>query len=339
MKFGILGTGMVAEYHKAAISYCADMGASLVAVGHYDPSRFPEIADEFGVPCASENDLLEDSEIDTICICTPSGQHAQQTLRAARAGKHVLVEKPMALSLSDADRMIDECEKAGVKLGVVFQRRAEPLFRKINAAITGGDFGDLTMGLVSMPYMRDDAYYGQAEWRGTWTLDGGGVLMNQGIHLIDLLVWYMGDPVDISASARTLHRTVEVEDVASASLTFENGSVASIIASTVAGAGYPHRLELYGTNGGFQVEGEVVTRWEVLDTSRETVAPPALRRAESAGSAGDPRGIALAGHTGIFRDFIQACMDDRSPMVDGLEGRRSLATVLGIYRAAGILPG
>ncbi len=337
MKFAILGTGMVAEFHQKAIENCADIGAELAAVIHYDPTRFEKIGAQFGVPCGAEEDVLLDESIDVLCVCTPSGQHADQAVRAARAGKHVLVEKPMALTMEDANRLINVCDQEGVCLGVVFQRRAEPLFQTIRTALDAGDLGDLTMALVSMPYLRDDAYYDQAEWRGTWKSDGGGVLMNQGIHLIDLLVWYMGDPVAIEASARTLHRSIPVEDVAAATLTFPNGSVGSIAASTAAGSGFPHRLELYGTNGGIQIEGEVVKQWNVGGDG-PTVEPPGVESEATAGSAADPRGIALSGHTGIVRDFIKAVRDGRPPMVDGREGRRSLKAVLWIYERAGILP-
>ena len=196
--FAILGAGMVADYHRQAIEANEELGARLVAVGHYNRSKFDAIRARFGVPCVSQEDLLADPAVQVVCICTPSGQHFDQAMAAARAGKHVLVEKPMALSLADADAMIQACDDAGVKLGVVLQRRAGPLFERVQRAISAGDLGELTLGLVTIPYHRPQAYFDQADWRGTWALDGGGVLMNQGIHLVDLLVWYMGDPVEVS---------------------------------------------------------------------------------------------------------------------------------------------
>ncbi|RME65704.1 MAG: gfo/Idh/MocA family oxidoreductase, partial [Caldilineae bacterium] len=166
--FAILGAGMVADYHRQAILAHEDQGARLVAVGHYDPQRFAAISARFGVPCRSYDEILADPNVDAVCVCTPSGQHAAQAIAAAQAGKHVLVEKPMALSLADADRMIATCREQNVRLGVVLQRRAEPLFRRVHAAIRGGDLGDITLGVVTMPYVRDEAYYAQADWRGTW---------------------------------------------------------------------------------------------------------------------------------------------------------------------------
>ena len=335
--FGILGTGMVADYHRQAIAANAGLGARLVAVGHYRRDCFAEIGDRFGVPCLNEADLLAHPGVDVVCICTPSGQHAEQAIAAATAGKHLLVEKPLAIDLGDADAMIAACEEARVRLGVTLQRRALPLFQKIRQAIEAGDLGELILGTITMPYYRPQEYYDQAAWRGTWALDGGGVLMNQGIHLVDLLVWYMGDPVQVHARAETLYHDIEVEDVLAAILGFASGARASITATTNADPGAPHRLELYGTRGYIQIEGEVAVRWELSDPAGAAVTPIVGAGGE-AGASADPRGIQPTGHIGIFRDFILALREDRPFYLDGVEGRRSLAAVLAIYKAAGIGP-
>ena len=334
VRFALLGPGVVADFHRQAIESSADVGARLAAVAHYDPSRSGELQARFGVPCVSEEEVLSRDDVDAVVLCTPSGQHAEQAVRAAGAGKHVLVEKPMALSLADADRMIEACEEADVRLGVVFQRRAEATFRKVRAALEGGELGPLTLGLIAMPYKRDQAYYDSAAWRGTWALDGGGVLMNQGIHLVDLLVWFLGDPVEVEARAGTLRHDIEVEDTLAATLRTTSGALATITATTTAAPGFPHRIELYGTEGGIQIEGETITRWALADGTEK--AETSGTRSE-AGSGADPRGIALEGHTGIIRDFVEAVRDGRPPLVDGAEGRRSLAAVQAIYRAAGLV--
>lgn len=336
VNFAILGAGMVAEYHQKAIEANATNGANLSAIVHYDPGRFEAISEEFGVPCISQKEVLGRDDIDVVAICTPSGQHPEQAIAAARAGKHVLVEKPMAVDLEGADRMIEVCDEAGVQLGVVFQRRVEPLFARIKNGLEAGDFGELSIGLVSMPYYRGQDYYDQAEWRGTWALDGGGVLMNQGIHIIDLLVWYMGDPVEIKGFADTLHRDVDVEDTSAAALRFEDGSMATITATTTADPGFPHRLEIHGTNGGFHVEGESAGKWTLANPEAAQIEPPETAAAEGAGSGGDPGGIDITGHTNIIEDFVEAVQSDRPPMIDGREGRRSLATILSIYDEAGL---
>lgn len=334
--FAILGPGIVADLHQRAIEANADVGARLVAVGYHNAARFAEIEGRFGAPCLSEADLLAHPGVDVICICTPSHQHAAQTIAAARTGKHVLVEKPMAIALADADAMIAACQQAGVKLAVTVQRRAEPLFQRVARAIRAGDLGTLTHAVVTVPYTRNDAYFAQADWRGTWAGDGGGVLMNQGIHLIDLLVWYMGDPVSIQAQAATLSRPIEVEDTLVATLRFANGALATVAATTTAEPGFPHRIEIYGTGGGIQIEGEAVVRWSLLDPASAKVEPPQMGAPAATGAGSDPRGIAATGHAAMFRDFIAAVREDRAPLVDGAEGRRSLAAVLAIYRAAGL---
>ncbi len=330
--FAILGAGMVAEYHLNAIQECADLGARLVGVGHYNPARYEDISERFGAPASSYDELLADPAVDAVCICTPSGHHAQQAIAAASSGKHVLVEKPMALSLADADAMIAACRANGVQLGVCLQRRAEPLFRRVHDAIHGGDLGEITLGVVTMPYFRDEPYYAQAEWRGTWAMDGGGVLMNQGIHIVDLLLWFLGDPVEVHAFADSRHRSVEIEDTAGAVLRFANGTVATITASVATEPGFPHRLEVYGTNGGIQIEGESVLRWGLADESKATVEPwPVATEQVDPGMAGDPRGISTSGHIAILKDFIAGIRRGEDPVIDGAEGRRSLAAILAVY--------
>jgi UDP-N-acetyl-2-amino-2-deoxyglucuronate dehydrogenase len=336
VSFGILGAGMIADYHRRAILANAAAGARLVAVGHHDPRRFDAIRATFGVPCVGVEELLADPAVDVVCICTPSGQHPDQTIAAARAGKHVLVEKPMATRVVDAQAMVQACDEAGVRLGVVLQRRADPLFRRIHDALAAGDLGDLTLGVVTMPYHRPQAYYEQAVWRGTWAGDGGGVLMNQGIHLVDLLVWCLGDPVEVHAHAATLQRDIEVEDTLAATLRFPNGALATIAATTTA-PGSPHRLEFYGTHGAIQVEGEHAHLWQLRDPEAAVIAPPPLQRTTDAGAAGDPRGISVEGHVQIVHDFVTAVRSGRRPAIDGPEGMRSLAAIEAIYRAAGTL--
>ncbi len=337
--FAILGAGMVAHYHQTAIAENADSGARLVAIGHYDPARFDAIRDEFGVPVHTYDEILANDEVDVVAICTPSGQHAEQTVAAARAGKHVMVEKPMALSMEDVQRMMTACDEAGVLLGVTMQRRVDPLFQRVRRAIEAGDLGKIVLGALTMPYLRDQPYYDQATWRGTWALDGGGVLMNQGIHIIDLLVWFMGDPVAVQATAGTHHHEIEVEDVVAATLEFENGALATITATTSAAPGFPHRLEIYGTQGAIQIEGESVRRWSLVDPSSAQVEPiEPIVGEEEAGSAGDPKGIKPSGHIALVRDFLDALQENRPPKIDGVQGQRSLHTILAIYEAAGILP-
>jgi predicted dehydrogenase len=346
--FAILGTGIIAEVHRRAIALNADLGARLVAVGHYDPARFAEIGERFGVPCLAEADLLKRPDVDVVCLATPSGQHAAQAIAAAEAGKHVLVEKPLALSVADADAMIASCDKAGVHLGVLLQRRVEPLFRRVYDAIRAGDLGQITLASVCMPYHRPQAYYDSAAWRGTWEQDGGGVLMNQGIHFVDLLLWLMGaDPVRITARAATLQRQIEVEDTVVATLEFSNGALATLSATSTAPPGFRQRVEVYGTAGAIQLEGDAVVRWESTrgigpdaGEPSSSAAPAAASPATASPAAAFPTvgSQSPVAHADLIRDVVEALRDGRPPTVDGREGRRSVAAVLGIYEAAGLLP-
>jgi len=327
----IVGAGMVARYHAQAIA--AAPGARLVATSRSDPAKAAAAVAEFGVPCETDYAaLLARPDVDAVCICTPSGAHAAQTIAAARAGKHVLVEKPMALTTADADAMIAACAQAGVRLGVALQRRTEPAYQAVHGAIASGSLGQPVLGLALIPYHRTQAYYDSAPWRGTWAEDGGGALMNQGIHIADLLVWFMGDVEEVQARTATVAHAIEVEDDLTASLRFKNGALGSILATTAAAPGFPHRVEVYGTRGGVQLEAEAVVRWEgeaapAIDAS--------LRPGTAAAGAGSsPTGISATGHARIVADFVAAIREGRPPLVAGEEGRRSLALVLAIYEAA-----
>jgi predicted dehydrogenase len=335
LHFGIVGTGMVANYHAEAIAKTE--GARLVAVCRANAGASVEAAERFGVPCEPHLDaLLARHDIDAVCICTPSGLHAAQTIAAAQAGKHVLVEKPIALTLADADAMIAACHTAGVQLGVALQRRTDPEFQAVRTAIEAGELGRLTLGAVSVPYLRPQSYYDSADWRGTWALDGGGALMNQGIHLVDLLLWFMGDVAQVQAAAATLTHNIEVEDCITASLRFANGALGSIVATTSAAPGFPHRVEVYGDRGGVQIEGEHVIRWGAPDKETKRHGDTETSATVAAGAGASPTGISTAGHTRIVQDFVAAAREGRVPLVSGEEGRRSLALVLAMYEAASL---
>jgi len=333
LRIAILGAGMVARYHAQAIAVTP--GAQLVAVSRFDASKAAASAAEFGVPCeTSDAALLARPDVDAVCICTPSGQHARETIAAARAGKHVLVEKPMALSLADADAMIEACRSAGVVLAVALQRRTEPAYQLVHRAIQDGLLGRPVLGMAVIPYFRSKAYYDSAVWRGTWKEDGGGALMNQGIHIADLLAWFMGDAEEVLARAATLAHEIEVEDDVVATVRFKSGALGSIVATTAAAPGFPHRVEIYGSRGGVQLEAEAIARWE--GDSVPTI-DPALRAGSTpaaAGAGSSPTGIAPTGHARILADFVASIREGRAPLVPGAEARRSLQLVLAVYEAA-----
>ncbi len=329
--FGIVGTGMAAELHARAISACARDGAMLV--GFASRNADSRLARDFDRPCMAIDALLKHSEVDIVCICSPSGLHADQAVQTMQSGKHVLVEKPMALNTADAEKMIKASEETGRLLSVALQRRAEPQFQRVHQAIASGALGNLVGGLVTVPYKRTMDYYDSAAWRGTWSLDGGGALMNQGIHLMDLLLWWMGDPEKIDARAATLRHDIAVEDTLGATLTFAGGAVATIMATTATEPGFAHRVEIYGTQGGIQIEGEEILRWQTAADDRD---PVAQNRSGTAGAGGDPRGIPLSGHIGLIHNFMATVRGDETLLVTGREGLRSVAVVERIYAAAGL---
>jgi predicted dehydrogenase len=326
--FAIIGTGMVARYHAQAIAQTP--GTYLATLVASSPERAAEAQARFGAPCT--HDLaaaMARPDIDVVCVCTPSGLHAEQTLAAARAGKHVLVEKPLALSLADGDAMIAAAREAGVLLAVALQRRTEPEFVAVHQAITAGAMGRMVLGSVNVPYLRPQSYYESAAWRGTWALDGGGALMNQGVHLVDLLLWFMGGVAEVQANSATLAHAIEVEDCVTATLRFTSGALGTISATTAAAPGFPHRVEVYGERGGVQIEGEGIVRWNTSDGPQRAEGGLA-----DAGAGASPTGISAVGHTRLVADLAEAIRSGRAPLVPGEEGRRSLATVLAVYEAA-----
>jgi predicted dehydrogenase len=326
--FAIIGSGMIARYHAQAISQTP--GARLVTLCASSAERAAQAEATFGVPVTSNFDaLLARPDVHVVCICTPSGMHATQAIAAARAGKHVLVEKPLALTLADADAIIAAARESGVLLAVALQRRTDPAFVAVRAAIVSGELGRMALGSVTIPYLRPQSYYAQAAWRGTWALDGGGALMNQGIHLADLLLWFMGDVAEVSARFDTRARAIEVEDCVTAALRFTSGALGTIAATTLAAPGFPHRVEVYGERGGVQIEGEAVVRWEVEGGESRAAAAP-----QSAGAGASPTGISAEGHTRLVADLVAAVREGRAPLVSGEEGRRSLALVLAVYESA-----
>ncbi len=334
--FGLVGCGMIANFHARAI---ADIrGAKLI--GCYDtfPSSADKLAKNFGCqPYHDLNDMLANPKIDVVVIGTPSGAHLDPAVAAAKAGKHVIVEKPLEITLKRCDRIIEACKKARVRLATIFPSRFHASSIVLKQAVDEKRFGKLTMGDAYVKWFRPQAYYDSGAWRGTWKLDGGGALMNQAIHSVDLLTWLMGPVAEISAHfAMLAHQRIEVEDTAVASLRFANGALGVIEASTAAYPGYLKRIELHGSQGSAALEEEDIVRWDFANKSRRDAA---IRRkmnqsVSTGGGASDPSAIGHHGHAELFRDTLSAIDAGKNPSVDGKEGRRSVEIILGIYKAA-----
>jgi len=327
---------MIAGFHARAV---ADIrGAKIVAC--FD--RVAQAADRFGQSqgCRVYHDLdkmLADPAVDVVTIGTPSGAHLEPAVAAARAGKHVIVEKPLEITLRRCDKIIDACQKNKVKLAAIFPSRFHQSSQDLKRAVDAGRFGRLTLAEAYVKWYRSQAYYDSGAWRGTWELDGGGALMNQAIHSVDLLTWLAGPVVEITAHMGTLaHERIAVEDTAVATLRFASGALGVVEASTAAYPGYLKRIELHGSEGSAAMEEEDVVSWDFAKKERKDAAMQKrmAQRISGGGGASDPSAIGHHGHTGLFRDLLEAVQEDRAPAVDGQEGRRSVEIILGIYKAA-----
>ncbi len=336
--FGIIGCGMIAEFHTRAINEIPN--ARVVGAWSRNPANGAKIAGlaEGGCDVFSDLDLLlAQPGLDVVCVCTPSGAHMEPAVRAALAGKHVVVEKPLEITLPRCDAIISACDQAGVRLCTIFPSRFTPANLRLKEAISLGRFGRLSLGDTHVKWWRTQEYYDSGGWRGTWQLDGGGALMNQAIHNIDLLYWLMGDIESITAHTATLaHTRIEVEDTAVVSLRFTNGALGVIEAATSAYPGLLKRTEIHGDRGSARVEQDDITLWEFQEkvpSDNEVYAAMAAQSGFKAG-ASDPRGITHIGHRDQLSDFLEAIEQGREPAVDGREGRKSVEIIRAIYRSA-----
>ena len=329
LRFGLMGCGSIAKRHANILSSGEVEGATLSAVHDVNPERASEFGAQFGVPGYASLDEFLAQDFDVACILTPSGLHAQHTVDAANAGKHVLVEKPMALRLDDADRMIRACDAAHVKLFVVKQNRFNVPVQKTREALEAGRFGKLVLGTVRVRWSRDQRYYDQDPWRGTWARDGG-VLANQASHHIDLLEWFFGPVVSVYAVSRTALARIEAEDTAIATLEFANGALGIIEATT---ATRPRDMEgslsILGEKGSVVIGGFAVNKLEHWAFTEPTPDDNEVF-ATSGENPPDPFGY---GHRAYYQHIIRCFEDDSAALVDGLEGRRSLELITALYES------
>ena len=334
--FGIIGTGMIAHFHAQAIA--AITGAKLV--GCYDrvPGRAEQFGQEYG--CQGYDDFdafLSNPAIQIVTICTPSGAHREPAIAAAQAGKHILVEKPLEITLERCDAIIDACAQAGVQLGAILPSRFSAANLALKHAIDVGRFGRLTLGDTYVKWWRTQEYYDSGNWRGTWALDGGGAYMNQAIHNVDLLAWMMGDVTEVIGMTATLaHERIEVEDVGSAIVKFKNGALGTLQATTAAWPGLLKKTEIHGTQGSAIIEQDDVQLWQF---ENEEPGDAALRQSlakqpGNTGGASDPKAISFIGHQRQFEDFLFAVNAGTRPAIDGREGRKSVEIILAIYESA-----
>lgn len=326
--FGIIGCGRIAPRHAQSLVTLPPV--QIVAVADIIESRAERFSKEYNAEAYQDyKKLINRMDIDIVNICTPSGLHAQMAIEAMQAGKHVIVEKPMALTLEDADRMIAISQATKRKLCVVLQNRFNAPIRDLRRLVDEGQLGKLLLGNATVRWYRPQEYY-EDGWHGTWAMDGGA-LMNQSIHHIDALQWMMGQAESVFAYTATLAHQIEAEDVGVAVVRFQGGTLATIEGSTLT---FPENLEgsitLFGEHGSVKVGGTALNRkvfWKVdgqLEHEREMLTREQV----------DPPSVYGTSHKAVIEDMIAAIQEDRDPLTTGIEARKSVALVLAIYESS-----
>lgn len=333
---GLIGTGTIADFHAEAIRGLN--GAELRGVYDTNPERGKEFAGRW--KAESFNDLqqfLNHPDITLIGICTPSGTHRDVAIAAAEAGKHLLVEKPLEVTVEGCRDIASACERNGVVLGSVFQTRFHPAARALKEAIDGGWFGRISLVTAEVKWYRSQEYYDGSAWRGTWALDGGGALMNQSIHVVDLLLWFFGKPTGVDARAGLLtHSGIEVEDSLVAALEFQGGPLGTISVTTGAWPGSFKAIEVCGELGHVRLEEDRLVRWDFApDSPGSKNVPP---DGKEASSVVDPIRIGSEAHREQYLDMLRAIESGGGPKIGAREAIDAVELVERIYRAAGIGP-
>jgi predicted dehydrogenase len=329
---------MIARFHARALAEVPD--ARLLALVSRRPTGAQELARELKLTCDGYTDLapvLARPDVDIVIVTTPSGAHLEPAVAAAQAGKHVVVEKPLEVTTERCDRIIEACDRSGVKLCTIFPSRFGDANVALKGAVEAGRFGRLTLGETTCKWWRAQDYYDKGGWKGTQALDGGGALMNQAIHNVDLLQWLMGPVTHVSGLTATLaHERIEVEDTAVACLRFAGGALGVIQATTSVHPGFPKTVAVHGDRGSVVVEQDDVLRWEFAPETEEDrrVRERFARKLGASGGASDPAAISHQGHARQLADFVRAVRTGGTPLVDGREGRKAVAIIQGIYESA-----
>ena len=326
---GLVGGGNITETHARAARAAA--GVEIAAIYGTNAEKAARLCREYGgAPYSDFAAFLAHRPMDFVALGSPSGLHAEQGMAAARQGLHVLTEKPIDISVRKADELIAATRTAGVKLGVFFQDRVKPDLQRVKSALEGGALGKPILADARVKWYRPPEYYGKSRWRGTKALDGGGALINQAVHTVDLLLWLFGDVASVQARSKTALHAIEAEDTLVATLEFANGALGVLQATTSLFPGYPRRLELSGSEGTVIIEQDRVIAADLRKSPNELLAGTP---ADTNPSASSPVVSDVRGHQALIEDFVKAIETDSAPRCDGNEARRSLALVEAIYAA------
>jgi UDP-N-acetyl-2-amino-2-deoxyglucuronate dehydrogenase len=330
MKIGLIGGGNISNTHARAAS--AIPGLEIAAVYGTNQHKVQQLCREYrAAPYDDLAAFLAHRPMAMVIIGSPSGLHAQQGILAARQGLHVLVEKPIDVCSEKSAALIAACETAKVKLGVIFQDRFKPQIRRLKQLIQDGVLGRVLLADARVKWYRPPEYYSQSRWRGSWALDGGGALMNQGVHTVDLLLWLLGDVARVQARTSTLLHSIEAEDTALALLEFKNGALATLQATTAAYPGYLRRLEITGTEGTVILENDLII---AADLRRQETSLTPCVTADQNQSASSPVVNDVRGHQSAIDDFVRSVEQNKRPACDGHDAQRSLALIERIYQAS-----
>jgi UDP-N-acetyl-2-amino-2-deoxyglucuronate dehydrogenase len=329
---GLIGGGNITETHARAAR--AIPGVEISAIHGTNSEKISHLCREHGGTAYKDfNAFLHHRPMDLVIIGSPSGLHAAQGIAAAQAGLHVLTEKPIEISTDRADALIAAAKQSGVQLGVIFQDRTKPHIRQLKNWIEQGLLGQLLFAAAHVKWYRPPDYYSNSRWRGTLALDGGGALINQGVHTVDLLLWLLGDVAHIQSRAATLFHKIEAEDTAVAIFEFSSGALGTLHATTAAYPGYPRLIEVSGTEGTVVLEHDriITANFRHATAATASVAESTHDQNQSASSAAVSD---FRGHQAVLEDFLHSIQHRHPPLCDGLEARRSLALIEAIYRAA-----
>ncbi len=332
--FGIIGTGMIADYHARAIK--ETRGARLVGVAGRSAERTRALAEKLGAPFWTTDmaELVARPDIQVVCIVTPSGAHLEPALAAIRAGKHVMVEKPMEISLERVDALLGAAKAAGVRAAGIFQFRFGTGSRRVKAALEAGRFGKIVLASAYVKWLRTPEYY-RDSWHGTLALDGGAVLINQAIHTADLLQWFVGLPAEVFAwTTRRVHTGIEGEDTVAAALRFPGGALGALEASTALYPGWSRRIEIGGENGSIALEDDQITRWDFREKLPGDETALAAADGRLGGGSSSPSQISHQGHLLQIQDMVDSLQAGRPPVIDGAEARKAVAFVRAVYDSA-----
>ena len=326
-RFGIVGTGVIASFHIKALQQIEEV--EITSICDINEEQAKKYGEEFNLPWTTNYDeMLKDPNIDIIDITVPSGLHADLGIKAAEAGKNVIVEKPIDITLQKADALINACKNNSVTLGVISQMRFFDSLLKVYKIVESGKLGEIIQGDAYVKWYRSEEYYKSGGWRGTKKLDGGGAYMNQGVHFVDIILSIMGSVKTVTAKVKTAVRDIEVEDLGMAMIEYQSGAFGVIQASTAIYPGSPGRFELLGTKGTLIFEGDEIKTLEI--EGEESIDADSVIQ----GSASNPLNVDILPYVREFTDILEAIKEKREPKVNGAEARKALEVILAIYKSS-----